>query len=63
VSIAALILERLEVPLFRRIWFDALILAILLGAVGRRFGLPGQTPVRWDQLQRQDAAGSGHPAG
>jgi uncharacterized membrane protein YadS len=26
-------LERLEVPLFRRIWFEALILAILLGAV------------------------------
>jgi uncharacterized membrane protein YadS len=32
------------VPLFRRIWFEALIMAILLGAVVRRFGLPGK---RW----------------
>jgi uncharacterized membrane protein YadS len=31
VSAAAMALERLEVPLLGRIWFEALILAILLG--------------------------------
>ena len=35
VSAAAMALERLEVPLLGRIWFEALILAILLGAVMR----------------------------
>jgi uncharacterized integral membrane protein (TIGR00698 family) len=44
ISATATILERLEVPVFGRAWLEALVLAILIGAMVRTFWSPG---TRW----------------
>ena len=41
VSAAASALQGLEVPVFGRVWIEALVLAILLGAVVRTMWSPG----------------------
>ncbi|MBV8457720.1 MAG: putative sulfate exporter family transporter [Acetobacteraceae bacterium] len=44
VSAGATMLERLQVPAFGRVWLEALVMAILLGALVRTFWSPG---ARW----------------